>query len=100
MKSRIEKPKGLDPEASAFYRKIAGSYDLNNAGLELLKVAAFTLMRWREAKTKIDADGIVIAGNIPRVHPATRVEHDCRLSFCRLMKELGFDENMTEQGKL
>ena len=96
MKSKIEIPKGLDIESRAFFKKIAGAYSLNNAGLELLKVACFTLQRWREAKEILDKSGIVSEGNIPRVHPATKVEHDCRLSFCRMMKELGFSEDIPE----
>ena len=93
MKTKIEVPKGLNAEARAFYRKIAGAYSLNNAGLELLKVACFTLQRWREAKEVLDKAGLVVVGNIPRIHPAAKVEHDCRLSFCRMMKELGFSED-------
>ena len=96
MKSRLEIPKGLNAEARAFYRKIAGGYDLNNAGIELLKVACFTLQRWREAKEALDKSGLVIEGNIPRIHPAAKVEHDCRLSFCRMMKELGFSEEILD----
>ena len=96
MKSKIEIPKGLNAEARKFYRKIAGAYDLNNAGLELLKVACFTLQRWREAKETLDKAGLVIKGNIPRIHPAAKVEHDTRLSFCRMMKELGFNEDIPE----
>lgn len=96
MKSKIEIPKGLTPEARTFYKKIAGRYDLNNAGLELLKVACFTLQRWREAKDTLDKAGLIVQGNIPRVHPACKVEHDCRLSFCRMMKELGFSEELPE----
>ncbi|MDH4203548.1 MAG: P27 family phage terminase small subunit [Phycisphaerae bacterium] len=96
MKTKMVLPKGLSPEARDFYRKIAGGYSLNNAGLELLKVACFTLQRWREAKDVLDKSGLVIAGNIPRIHPAAKIEHDCRLSFCRMMKELGFSEELPE----
>ena len=96
MKSKMVLPKGLKAEGAAFYRKIAGGYSLNNAGLELLKVACFTLQRWREAKEALDKAGLVIAGNIPRIHPAAKIEHDCRLSFCRMMKELGFSEELPE----
>ena len=97
MKSKIETPKGLNNESAAFYRKIAGGYSLNNAGLELLKVSCFTLQRWREAKDVLDKSGLVVAGNIPRIHPAAKVEHDCRLSFCRMMKELGFSEELPHE---
>ena len=97
MKTKIEVPKGLSAESGMFFKKIAGGYSLNNAGLELLKVAAFTLQRWREAKEILDVSGLVSEGNIPRVHPATKVEHDCRLSFCRMMKELGFSEDIPNE---
>ena len=36
-----------------------------------------------------------VKGNIPRLHPAVKVEHDCRLSLCRLFKELGLS-NVTD----
>ena len=97
MKAKLETPKGLNAEAKIFFRKIAGRYELNNAGLELLKVACFTLQRWREAKETLDKSGLIVKGNIPRVHPAAKVEHDCRLSFCRMMKELGFSEDLPSE---
>ena len=97
MKTKIDIPKGLNNEARVFFRKIAGHYELNNAGLELLKVACFTLQRWREAKETLDKAGLIVEGNIPRIHPAAKVEHDCRLSFCRMMKELGFNEEVPNE---
>lgn len=91
---KTESPKGLNPEAKAFFNKISTKYQLTDAGLELLKVACFTLQRWRESKEILDKAGLVTEGNIPRVHPANKIEHDCRLSFCRLMKELNLDSEL------
>ena len=94
MKTKHRAPNGLSAAAKAFYRKIVDAYELNSAGLELLRVAAFTLHRWDEAKAILDEKGLIVDGNIARIHPAAKIENDCRLSFCRLVKELGLSEDL------
>lgn len=84
----------MDKQSQEFYDKIVSEYQLTTAGLQLLKVAAATLTRWREAKAILDKNGLISQGNIPRVHPAAKIEHDARLSFCRMMKELNLDSEL------
>lgn len=87
----------IDAESSEFYDKFVKEYDLTTAGLELLKVACDTLSRWRSAKLILDDEGVVIqSGNLSRIHPAAKVEHDARLSFCRMLKELNLDHELRE----
>lgn len=85
-------PKDLKGDAAEFYRRIASSYDLTDAGLSLLQVAAFTLQRWIEARRHIDKHGLLQQSKtMVRLSPLAKVEHDCRLSFCRLLKEMNLD---------
>lgn len=85
--------KQIDKESKAFYDRIVKEYQLTTAGRELLAVACATLSRWRQAKAILDAEGVVLPGSISRIHPAAKVENDARLSFCRMMKELGLDSD-------
>ncbi len=86
----------IDKESAAFYDRITAEYHLTTAGLELLRVACDTLSRWRQAKDVLDSEGLVLSGNIPRIHPAAKIENDTRLSFCRMMKELNLDHELRE----
>jgi hypothetical protein len=94
----MKKPKTdkMDAESQGFFDRISREYQLTCAGLELLKVAAHTLSRWRQAKAILDIEGLYVKGQIPRIHPAAKVEHDCRLSFCRMLKELSLDSEAQE----
>lgn len=88
----LKTPKDLKGEAAEFYRRIASSYDLTDAGLSLLTVSAFTLQRWVEARRHIDKNGLLQqTASMVRLNPLAKVEHDCRLSFCRLLKEMNLD---------
>ena len=96
MKSKKAIPKGLsNPEAVAFYNKITDKCQLTYAGLQLLTVAAYTLERMLEAKAILDNEGLCQGGQaMNRLHPAAKAEHDSRLSFCRIVKELNLDSEL------
>ena len=95
MRKKKTIPSKLTGEAKAFYQRIVDKYDLTDAGIQLLEVAAFTLQRMFEAKALIDKEGIVQGGkSMNRLHPAVKCEHDARLSFCRFLKELNLDSEL------
>ena len=95
MTQRKPKPTrpAIDKDAAAFFDRITAEYELTTAGRELLKMACATLTRWRAAKQILDKEGCILTGgNLPRIHPAAKIEHDARLSFCRMLKELNLDD--------
>ena len=86
----------LDAESKAFYDKITSEFELNSAGRQLLEVACYTLTRWRQAKEILDQEGLLMPGNIARINPAAKIEHDARLSFARFLKELGLSQEFEQ----
>jgi hypothetical protein len=82
----------LSAESAAFYRKIAGGWELGDDGLAILSVACQALDRLHEAQALLRRDGLTIAGTRgPKPHPAVAVERESRAAFLAALRQLNLD---------
>ena len=86
-------PSHLLKESTTWWNSICAAYDLDEAALELLRLAAEALDRVREARAIICKDGLMVklSGGGSKVHPMLAVERDSRLAAARLIRELNLD---------
>jgi len=88
-------PAHLRPSTRKWWRTTAEDYQLEPHHLKVLTLAAEALDRCEEAREAITAAGGPFTKDRfgqPRAHPAVSVERDARLSFARLLRELGLDD--------
>ena len=73
--------------------EIVSDYDLQPHHLKLLEAACRCWDRLTEAQVRVRADGAYVAGHggVLRTHPAVVVEKDCRVQFCRILREADLD---------
>jgi hypothetical protein len=84
-------PTHLKPPGRRLWAAVTGDYQIDPAGLELLRLAAEALDRADEARSAVERDGAYVPdrfGNI-RAHPGLGVERDSRLAAARLIHQLG-----------
>jgi hypothetical protein len=60
----------------------------------LLELAADALDRYLAARDVLDRDGVTYTDRFgaPRARPEVAIEHDARLTFLRIVRRLGLDE--------
>ena len=61
--------------------------------IRLLTLACEAWDRGQEARELIHAEGLTVPTKVggPRLHPAVKVEEQCRLAFAKLIRELDLD---------
>ena len=93
VKSIPKPPKGLSRDAKAWWRRIVGAWELDDAALLLLEGALESFDRMREAQAILKAEGLVVKDRFgqQKQHPATLVERDAKSSLLRGIKALGLD---------
>ncbi len=91
-------PTHLSSEAKIWFESCTRSYDLEPHHVKLLTLACESWDRAVEARERIAADGAYFTNRFgePRVHPAINIERDCRISFARLVRELGLSDEEIE----
>lgn len=87
-------PAHLSDEMQAWYRQIAGDYELQSHHYRLLQAACEAWDRMQEARRILQRDGVCLYLKSGRVvkHPAVSVEENARLQFARLVRELALEE--------
>jgi len=86
-------PRHLKAATRRWWAAVVADWKLEEHHVRVLTLAAEAWDRCQEARALIDRDGLTVetkAGG-PRLHPAVRVETDCRLAFARLLRELDLD---------
>lgn len=83
-------PKHLDTAGRALWASVSGLYELDPREAAILAAACESADRAAEARTLLDADGIVVDGRLgSRAHPAVSIERDARAAMVRSLAALG-----------
>ena len=87
--------KGLSAEARDLWQSITAEYEMDAAGLALLKEACLSLDRLRQAQDVLKVHGITTKDRFGQIrqHPATLIERDCRNALVKCLKALNLDIN-------
>jgi P27 family predicted phage terminase small subunit len=100
MTTPTKPPKGLSPEARAFWNAVQQDFEIEEAAsLRLLLTACQSLDRMRQAQALIAKDGIVVRdrfGQLQR-HPAATIERDARSAMLHAIKQMNL--NIQPPGK-
>lgn len=94
-------PAHLSKRAKAWWRQVAGDFELEPHHLLLLTAAAECLDRMDQAREAIAKDGpfFVDRNGSRRAHPGLAVERDSRIAFARLLRELQLDADVTSESR-
>ncbi|MBA2757362.1 MAG: hypothetical protein H0U37_07970 [Chloroflexi bacterium] len=86
-------PRHLSPTARAWFREVAGRYEIPPHHVGNLVGAAVALDRARECRERLDADGIADLDRYGQVreHPLAAGERAYLVTHARLVRELGLD---------
>jgi len=86
-------PSHLSRASAAWWRRVVGTYALEEHHERLLTLAAEAYDRASEARETLAAEGTYFTDRFgtPKSHPATSIERDARLAFARLIRELDLD---------
>ena len=94
MKKTLPKPPAhLQPETKRWWKDIVEGFELESHHLRLLQAACESWDRMQSARAVLDAQGVsyVDRFDAPRARPEVAVERDAKISFARLLRELGLD---------
>jgi P27 family predicted phage terminase small subunit len=87
-------PKGLCPEARAFWQKVISEYAIDDPGsLLILTSACEAFTRMKQAQDIIAKEGMTTIDrfNQAKCHPAILVERDSRAAMLAALKQLGLE---------
>lgn len=86
-------PKHLSREARDWWRAVLEEFELEAHHIRLLRLAAEAWDRGQQAREALGKHGTTYVDRFgaPRARPEVAIERDSRLSFARLVRELGFD---------
>src|SRR5262245_31182204 len=93
-KQKLPKPpKHLRPTTRKWFADVVSSYELEPHHVRLLTLAAESWDRIQEAREAIAQSGLTYVNKAgePRRHPAVQIEHDSKIAFARLLRELALD---------
>lgn len=76
-----------------WWRSVAKDWSLDPHHLKLLTLACEAWDRAAQARDVLAKEGAFFKDRFgsPKAHPATIVERDSRLAFCRLLREIGLE---------
>jgi phage terminase small subunit len=95
-------PGHLRTETRKWFGSILDSYELESHHIKLLTLAAECWDRIVQAREQIKLDGLFLRDRYGsmKAHPGVKVEIDNKITFARLIRELGFDiERGTESNR-
>jgi phage terminase small subunit len=95
-------PAGLKPAAKAVWRSVVDGYELERHHLAVLEAACRELDRAAAAEELLADQGEYLTDRYggKKVHPAVAVARSSRLAAARLLRELGLQDEGTEQVRL
>jgi P27 family predicted phage terminase small subunit len=93
VKGRTKAPPNLQPQTKRWFVEIADSYILESHHRRLLSLACEAWDRRTAALEELKANGsyYVDRHGVRRANPALGIERDQRVSFARMLRELGLD---------
>ncbi len=87
-------PDHLRPSTADWWRGIVETYQIEPHALRLLTAAAEAWDRCQQAREAIAIHGLTyMMGDPPRpmARPEVKIEHDSRIAFARMLRELALD---------
>jgi P27 family predicted phage terminase small subunit len=85
-------PRHLRPDTKRWWMSVVSDWELEEHHVRLLTLAAETWDRLQEAREVISKEGLTTSTRDGvKLHPAVRVENECRIAFARLLRELDLD---------
>lgn len=90
---QTKSPAHLKPDTRRWWDAVNGTYTLEDHHRKLLTLAAEAWDRARQAREKLDRDGLTYTDRFgsPKARPEVNIERDCRVVFARLLRELALD---------
>jgi P27 family predicted phage terminase small subunit len=91
---RPKPPAHLGKEAKRWWRELTTEYVFDVPDTVLtLQTALESFDRQREARETIAREGAIVKDRFgfPKVHPATLIERDAKMSMLRALRQLGLD---------
>jgi len=91
----MKAPDHISPSSRRFLQKTAKEFRLSDHHERLLILAAEARDRCEQARKMLEAAGITTtdARGVVRPHPAVAIERDSRVSFVRIIRELGLADD-------
>ena len=81
-------PTHLSEAAAGWWLRLVRSWELDDAGLLILQAALESFDRAEQARSVVEAEGLLIAG---KPHSAVRIERDSRAAMLVALKSLHLD---------
>ena len=99
---KIIPPKGLTAETARWYCEVAVAYSLKSHHLRLLTLACHAWDRAQAARVALRKEGVSYSDRhgVKRPNPQILIERNSALSFARLMRELGLENESAEEKRL
>ena len=87
-------PSHLSAAAKRFFLEVSRAYELEPHHDLVLLAACEAWTRMEQARRAVDAEGPFTTNRYGQLvaHPGIAVERDCRLTFARLVRQLGLDD--------
>lgn len=97
---RFDPPEVLSAEAADWWRRIIAEFDLDDAGLLILRSGLEALDRMREAQALIAKHGLVAPDRFGQLkpNPAATIERDSRMAMFGALKRLNLDLEPLQDG--
>jgi P27 family predicted phage terminase small subunit len=95
-------PKHLRAATRRWWASVVEAYELESHHLRLLTLAAESWDRAEAAREAIQQNGSMFfttKSGEPRRHPAVQVEHDAKIAFARLLRELALDVSVPGESR-
>jgi P27 family predicted phage terminase small subunit len=86
-------PAHLSATTRQWWRSVVERWELEQHHVRLLTLACESWDRGEQARELVAREGLTVPTRDggAKLHPAVRVETDCRLAFARLIRELDLD---------
>lgn len=97
---RLAPPDVLSAEAGDWWNRITSEYELDDAGLLILRSGLEALDRMREAQALIAKHGLVAPDRFGQLkpNPAATIERDSRMAMFGALKRLNLDLEPLQDG--
>lgn len=86
-------PEHLESDTKAWYETVLSTWELDEHHKRILALAAGAWDRSEQARRALEEHGLVFLDRFgsPHARPEIKIEHDSRILFSRLLRELGLD---------
>lgn len=90
---KIVAPSHLKPPTRAWWLEVVTEYELESHHVRILTLASEAWDRGQEARKVLEKEGLTYIDRFdqPKARPEVAIERDARISFARLVRELGLD---------